>query len=157
MTNVSLGGDEASETERRAFRELVASRVVVAAAMGNEYEEGNPVEYPAAFAGVLGVGAIGETRRRAPFSNTGSHIDVVAPGVNVLSTTPLKLSPSEGRPEYDSWDGTPMATPHVAGLATLVFARYPNATAREVIRRITTRTQRVAGMQGKRFTSTAAA
>lgn len=152
VVNLSLGGVDASETERRAFQELVASRVVVVAAMGNEFEEGNPVEYPAAFDGVLGVGAVDETRRRASFSNTGAHVDVVAPGVNILSTTPLDLPPAEGSPEYDSWPGTSMATPHVTGLAALVFARRPQATAADVIRRITKRAQKVAGMKGKSFT-----
>jgi len=99
------------------------------AAMGNEYESGNPVEYPAAYNNVLAVGAIDESGIRASFSNTGHHIDVAAPGVNILSTY---LSGG-----YDFLNGTSMATPHVSGLAALLKAcnrRLSNTQIYNIIR-----------------------
>src|SRR5439155_22430778 len=86
--NLSLGGTASSNTETILFGRLQRAGVTVVAAMGNEFDQGNPTEYPAAYDGVVSVGAVGETRERAPFSNTGRHIDYVAPGANGFSTLP---------------------------------------------------------------------
>jgi hypothetical protein len=151
--NMSFGGTESSETERLALEALIDDGKVVVAAMGNEFEEGNPTEYPAAYRGVLAVGAIAETRERASFSNTGRHIDVVAPGVNILSTVPRYAFPRE-RPErnYAAWPGTSMAAPHVTGAAALVAARYPQLTVAQIIERIRATAQKLPGMRGRSFT-----
>ncbi len=119
--------------------------VVVIAAMGNEYEEGNPTEYPAAMPEVCAVGATDELDKRAAFSNTGRHIDLVAPGVAILSTTPTFRYDGDGEREYDAWDGTSMATPHVAGAAALVLAKSPGLTPAQVIKKLTSSADRVAG------------
>ena len=102
--------------------------------MGNEYEEGNPTSYPAAYPGVIAVGASDEMDRRASFSCTGSHIALVAPGERILSTTPMYPSEFASQVEYDSWPGTSMATPHVAAAAALLLAknsRMPPAQIRD--------------------------
>jgi subtilisin family serine protease len=151
VVNLSLGGEGRSQAEADVFRELVASGVVVCAAMGNEYEEGNPVEYPAAFPGVVAVGATDEAGRRAPFSNTGRHIDVVAPGVNVLSTLPTKPT-WDGEKEYAAWAGTSMATPYAAGLAALVRARHPDWSGRKVADRLRKAARKLAAMKKGSFT-----
>ena len=98
------------------FEDVIAAGVVVIAAMGNEYEEGNPTEYPAAIREVCAVGATDELDKRAPFSNTGRHIDLVAPGVDILSTTPTFNYDGDGEQEYDAWDGT-----SAGGTGTLEF------------------------------------
>jgi Subtilase family len=82
VINLSIGVGLHSETEQIVFNELADSGVTVAATMGNEYEEGNPTEYPAAYDGVMAVGAVDEVDRRESFSNTGAHIALAAPGVN---------------------------------------------------------------------------
>ena len=115
----------------------MAAGVVVIAAMGNELDEGNPTEYPAAIPEVCAVGATDELDKRAGFSNTGRHIDLMAPGVGILSTTPTFRYDGDGEIEYDSWDGTSMATPHVAGVAALVLAKSPGLTPAQVIRKLT--------------------
>lgn len=93
------------------------------------YEDGNPKEYPAAYAGVLAVGSIAENLRRSSFSNTGKHIALVAPGSNILSTVPTRGSAYRKDTGYASHSGTSMATPHVAAAAALVLARYPSRNA----------------------------
>lgn len=144
VLNLSLGGEK-DPAEIDILRDVIAAGVVVIAAMGNEYDEGNPTEYPAAIAEVCAVGATDELDKRAGFSNTGRHIDLVAPGVGILSTTPTFRYDGDGELEYDSWDGTSMATPHVAGVAALILAKSPGLTPAQVIRTLTSSADRVAG------------
>ncbi len=144
VLNLSLGGEK-DPAEIDILRDVIAAGVVVVAAMGNEYAEGNPTEYPAAMPEVCAVGATNQQDRRAWFSNTGRHIDLVAPGVAILSTTPTyKYDDPEGRRTYDVMDGTSMATPHVAAAAALVLARHPRLTPAQVVARLTRSTDRVA-------------
>ncbi len=153
VLNLSLGGTQRSETEAILFRQLDAARIVVAAAMGNAGDEGNPTMYPAAYPGVLAVGAVAESLRRASFSSTGRHIGISAPGVNVLSTLPTRPAPPyRSESEYASWSGTSMATPHVAGAAALVLARNPAWTAQQAKDRLRGTARKVAGMRGRPWT-----
>jgi subtilisin family serine protease len=144
VLNLSLGGEK-DPAEIDILDDVIAAGVVVIAAMGNEYEEGNPTEYPAAIREVCAVGATDELDKRASFSNTGRHIDLVAPGVDILSTTPTFNYDGEGEQEYDAWDGTSMATPYVAGAAALILAKWPDLTPAQVIRKLTASADRVAG------------
>jgi hypothetical protein len=144
VLNLSLGGEK-DPAEIDVLHDVMAAGVVVIAAMGNEHDEGNPTEYPAAIPEVCAVGATDELDKRAGFSNTGRHIDLMAPGVAILSTTPTFRYDGDGEMEYDSWDGTSMATPYVAGVAALVLAKWPNLTPAQVIRKLTSSADRVAG------------
>jgi serine protease len=87
IINLSFGSPGASPADLDAVQYAVQRGVFVAMSMGNAYEEGNPIEYPAAYApqvnGAMSVGAINRSRRRAYYSNTGSHIEVTAPGGDV--------------------------------------------------------------------------
>ena len=84
VINLSLGGPEPSTALRDALSYAVGKGAFVSIAMGNEYEEGNPVEYPAAYAaeidGVMSVGALGPSLTRAFYSSTGPHLEISAPG-----------------------------------------------------------------------------
>lgn len=154
VVNLSLGGTVEDTTETKLISDLIAQDdILFVAAMGNEYDEGNPSEYPASIPGVLAVGAIGPNRRRASFSNTGSHIGVVAPGVSILSTLPLKKSIVRPETEYDSWDGTSMATPFVTGAAALAVAKNPALKASKLRELLKKKAARVPAMRGKRRTN----
>ena len=152
VLNLSLGGTASSQTEAILFRRLREHDVVVVAAMGNEYQEGNPVEYPAAYDGVLAVGAVAETLRRSTFSNTGEHIGLVAPGSDVLSTLPRRRSPYRHETDYGVWSGTSMAAPHVAGAAALAVARFPAKSAAEIREHLLRAATLVPRMRGKSWT-----
>ncbi|HEV7879501.1 S8 family serine peptidase [Bradyrhizobium sp.] len=154
VINMSIGGTDRSKAEAAVFEELREAGVVVAAAMGNEFEEGNPKEYPAGYPGPLGVGAVDEFGKHASFSNTGAHIGLVAPGVNILSTVPRVKAADADRTNYDSWDGTSMATPHVAGAAALLYANRgkSKASGDAVIERLTSTARKLPGMRKKKFT-----
>ena len=147
VMNLSIGGTASSRTETLLFRRLEADGVLSVAAMGNEFLDGNPKEYPAAYKGVLAVGAVNEKRERSWFSNTWHHIDLVAPGSNILSTVPTLPSPHLNETHYAAWSGTSMATPHVTAAAALVTAQRGEANAREVRGRLVETVSRLPGMK----------
>ncbi len=152
VINLSLGGTASSRTEALLFRRLARAGITVVAAMGNEYQEGNPTEYPAAYDGVLAVGSVAENRRRSPFSNTGRHIALVAPGSHILSTVPTRASRYREETDYTSWSGTSMATPHVAATAALIAARFPGKDARQITAHLRRTATRLPAMRGQRWT-----
>jgi subtilisin family serine protease len=151
IVNLSFGGEAISETERRAIEFAVDRGVLLVAAAGNLYLDGNPVVYPAALLqpeGSSGRGGRGlvvaastPARTRASFSNTGSYVSLAAPGENVFAAL-SSLSPDDVYPRvrlpgslaglYGFGSGTSFAAPQVAGAAALVWGANPTLTAPEV-------------------------
>jgi subtilisin family serine protease len=150
IVNLSIGGTETSPIERRALRWAAALGVLVVAAAGNDYDEGNPVEYPAALLQPIGsrgqggiglsVGATSMDGTRAPFSNTGSYLSLAAPGSNVFAAESRDSDWQRAElpwqsPGYYGWaSGTSFAAPQVTGVAALVWGANPLLTARQVAR-----------------------
>jgi len=126
IISLSLGGGSFDEAEAELYRDVIARNVVVIAASGNE--SANEVGYPAAYEGVISVGATDINDQIANFSNTGQGLSISAPGVDVLSTVPGST--------YASLSGTSMATPYVAGVAALVRSANPSITAAQVGQRL---------------------
>lgn len=122
VMNLSLGAPNATYTLKQAVAHAVKSGVLVVAAMGNEATD--TPSYPAAYPGVLAVGATKADDTKAGFSNQGAHISVVAPGHRILSTVLYG--------NYEAVSGTSMAAPHVAGLAALVKSQHPDWTAARI-------------------------
>ena len=100
--------------------------VLIFAAAGNLFENGNPVTYPAAHDGVIAVAATDREDGHAWFSSAGSFVDIAAPGVSIYSPFP----PTHD--EYRSVYGTSLATPHGAGLAALVLSAAPSLSSEQV-------------------------
>jgi subtilisin family serine protease len=122
IINMSLGSNASVSVEASAVAYAISKGLVVVAAMGNDGTS-NP-SFPAAYPGVVAVGAIDSADHKASFSQTGSHIDVAAPGVDIWSTY---LNGGTAKLQ-----GTSMASPHVAGLAALIKAAKPSATGTEI-------------------------
>jgi subtilisin family serine protease len=144
VINLSVGGTQTSEIERRGIQYAFDHGALVVAAAGNEYDAGNPVEYPAALLQPVGsdgrgglglsVGASTVSGTRAFFSNTGSQLSLAAPGENVFSAVssfapttdyPRVALPGSNAGSYGFASGTSFSTPEVAGVAALVFAANP--------------------------------
>lgn len=128
------GNARYSTTIRIAFAYAYKQNRVAVASMGNEFQTGNPINYPAAFGhGIIAVGATNSSDVKATFSNTGSHIDVAAPGVSILSTFRNGINFSD--PNYAYQNGTSMAAPHVSGIASLLKG-YKSSLSNDDIERI---------------------
>jgi subtilisin family serine protease len=148
IVNLSIGGPATSQVERRAIRFAVRHGVLVVAAAGNEHDDGNAPEFPAALLQPVGshgrggiglaVGATALDGKRAFFSNTGSYLSLAAPGENVFAAESSASNwPRADRPwsspGYYGWaSGTSFSSPEVAGAAALVWAANPRLTARQV-------------------------
>ncbi|WP_372471650.1 S8 family serine peptidase [Micromonospora trifolii] len=122
----SAGGS--SPALRRAIRGAILANVVVVAAAGNRPAD-TEVGYPASEDGVLAVGGIDKSGTHAAVSVSGPEIDVVAPAVDIYSTS------IDGK--YRKGTGTSDATAIVAGAAALIRSKYPYLPAREVAHRLT--------------------
>jgi len=94
VANLSLGSPRSSDAEREAFTKAIDEGVIVVAATGNSSTAAQvaPVAFPAAYPGIVGVGAIDSSFKIASFSNQGPEVDITAPGVDVLSTLPVGSS-----------------------------------------------------------------
>ena len=125
ITNNSWGGGEKSLALRDAIAAADAAGSLFVAAAGNDGNDNDAFpSYPASYdvPNVLVVAASDQRDAKPDWSNYGrTSVDLAAPGANVYSTVP-----GGG---YDWWDGTSMATPHVAGTAALAKAAFPGATA----------------------------
>jgi subtilisin family serine protease len=141
VINLSIGGPAYPDAVELSLFNQLSAGTTICAAMGNERELGSPISYPAAIPGVIAVGATALDDRVAEFSNRGGHIAVSAPGKAIWSTLPqypgqtgfdVDFAPDgtrrPGRPisratDFDAWDGTSMAAPHVSGSVALLIAK----------------------------------
>ncbi|PCR90064.1 S8 family serine peptidase [Natrinema ejinorense] len=122
IINMSLGGGGATNLMQQACEYAQSQGSLLVAAAGNDY--GSPVSYPAAYDTVLAVSSLDEGETLSDFSNVGPKIELAAPGGDVLSTIPFD--------DYDTFGGTSMASPVVAGVAGLTLSAWPNLSNEEL-------------------------
>ena len=139
VLNLSLGGAGACDaTSQAAINTAVALGATVIVAAGNENKNVS-TSSPANCANVVTVAAVGRTGGRASYSNYGSLVDIAAPGgdqstgtTNGVLSTLNSGSDAPSSDTYAYYQGTSMATPHVAGAAALLYSLDPSITPAEV-------------------------
>ncbi|MBM3274020.1 MAG: S8 family serine peptidase, partial [Candidatus Sericytochromatia bacterium] len=142
VLNLSIGGPEPSPLLEDALGYAIAKGALVIVAAGNG--QGSPVYYPAAYPGVIAVGAVDRDDAYQTFSNVGAQMGLVAPGgtINqsrdgILSTVPTYRSElSQSGLAYSRVSGTSQASPFVAGVAALIWSREPSLTADQIRTRL---------------------
>jgi hypothetical protein len=133
VVNLSFGSNQlfASDCDDQTSTNMLFSELigllhgrgaVVVAAAGNE-GSASSLRSPACIRRALSVGGVDAEEQVAVFSNSGPHLDLVAPGVQILSSGPDGLSIRSG---------TSMSSAHVAGAAALLISARPSATADEI-------------------------
>lgn len=116
VMSLSLGTEVNHRHLHNAIKRAVNNNIVVVCAAGNMGDGDGETEekhYPGAYPEVIQTGAVDQRRKIAYFSNTNHEVDVVAPGVDILSAYPGG--------KYAKMSGTSMATPHVSGAAALII------------------------------------
>lgn len=147
VINMSLGGNILAEcpeaVDAGIFGLAVGMDIVTVVAAGNS---GAPAEwfFPANCANVITVGATGPTGARSYYSNYGHFVDVFAPGGDFDFEHPENpawpagvfslVDPAFGA--YDLFEGTSMASPHVAGIVSLMLALEPGLAFDDVLQRL---------------------
>jgi subtilisin family serine protease len=144
VINCSFGSTALGDAPPIVIEEAIARLspgTVLVAAVGNAGH--SRVNWPAAFNGVVAVGAVGmpedcEDWQQTDFSNHGLWVDMCAPGVDIASTF-LDL-PKEGFAGYATWTGTSMAAPAVTGAIAAIASRPGMDVAQAVAQLLTGRT-----------------
>ncbi|MBN1937198.1 MAG: S8 family serine peptidase [Anaerolineae bacterium] len=123
VINLSLGSASGAQVMEDAVNYATGHGALVVAAAGNN---SSSVYYPGAYPAALAVAATDSNDQHASYSNSGPEVDIAAPGSGIYSTCTLAYYP------YCYKSGTSMATPHVAGLAALLWSQHYTYTVGQV-------------------------
>ena len=110
VINMSYGSTQRCTTEADAIQRAVRAGIVPVAASGNEFDQGNPAEFPAMLPHVLTVAALADDDRPTFFSSESAAVDVSAPGLNVLTAVPARRARTS-TPTARSTASRPSAAP----------------------------------------------
>ncbi|MFL6053414.1 MAG: S8 family serine peptidase [Actinoallomurus sp.] len=129
VISMSLGGGKlfynGNPLEEAAIKYALGKGVVLVASSGNDGATGNRRNYPAAYPGVIAVGAVDRAFKPAKFTNRHTYVSVAAPGVEIVSADVSGHG-------YVLGTGTSSSAALVAGMSALLKARYPHLTPDEV-------------------------
>lgn len=127
VINISLAGRGESTEEAEAVEYAVAKGKLVFAGVGNSGAKGNPVLYPAAHPGAVGVAAVDQGIKATPESERGPQVDLAAPGDDIVATCKGGTGLCRGH-------GTSAATALTSASAALLWSAHPDWTANQVLR-----------------------
>jgi serine protease len=129
-----------SAAERAAVAYALSRNVVLVAPAGDDGQGPGIVNYPAAYPGVIAVGAVGRNGQLASFSSRRPYVSLTAPGAGLVAA-----APSGG---YATISTTSAASGMVAGTAALLLARFPQLTVAQVTQALTESTAATAAGAG---------
>lgn len=159
----SEGEDPTEQTQNKALKDIIAyaesKEVLFITAAGNGHSgkgydndtDSRPA-YPASysFSNIISVAAIDSNDQLGAFSNWGKKtVHIAAPGVKVYSTIVGGKYSDSVIPFLAKWEGTSMATPHVAGAAALYWSAHPEKSAAEVKAAILDSATKIPALQNK--------
>ncbi len=132
--NLSLGGGSFTSTcdsnpLKPAIDNLRSAKIATVISSGND-GFGNAVNAPGCISTAITVGATDDNDTVATFSNSSTVVDLFAPGVSIDSSVPTGTGP--GGTDFDNFDGTSMAAPHVAGAWAIARQVSPTSTVTQV-------------------------
>jgi serine protease len=145
VINMSLGGTASNDVLRQAVEDADKAGVIVVAAAGNSNTD-RP-HYPSGYPTVISVSAVGPEGRRAPYSNFGSSVDIAAPGGDTSTHGDAGGVWQEACPAargrsgcgYYPFQGTSMASPHVAGVVAVLLGEGLEHNRASVMEALSTR------------------
>lgn len=117
-----------SAAERTAIAYAVRHDVVLVAPAGDNGQAGDAPNYPAAYRGVIAVGAFGRNFVKARYSSHRKYVTLTAAGIGVTAAAPVG---------YQTMNSTWAASAIVAGVASLIRSQFPNLTASQVLKAMT--------------------
>ncbi|MFE7114494.1 type VII secretion-associated serine protease mycosin [Streptomyces sp. NPDC057654] len=127
VINISLASEEVTPDLGEAVKYAKAKGKLIFAGVGNSGQKDNPVMYPAATPGVVGVGAVDKNLRITAESERGPQVDLVAPGDEIVQGC-------DGGTEVCTGHGTSASTALVSASAALIWAKHPDWTANQITR-----------------------
>ncbi|MGA5700652.1 type VII secretion-associated serine protease mycosin [Peterkaempfera bronchialis] len=127
ILNMSVGSGESDAELQKAVDYAMSKGKLLVAAVGNNGDSGNPVIYPAALPGVVGVSAVDQKTQVTGESEHGPQVALAAPGTDMFHAC-------TGPSGYCKSHGTSDATALVSASAALVWAKHPEWTANQVLR-----------------------
>ncbi len=119
VINMSFGMSQNSRALKEAVQEAQKAGIILVAAAGNHGTEADKADYPAAYGGVIAVGASDGNNQMTEFTSHGKELDVLAPGEKVWTYSSLA--------GYTAVDGTSIAAAHVTGAVAQLLEKYPEA------------------------------
>ncbi|MEV0166329.1 S8 family serine peptidase [Nonomuraea fuscirosea] len=132
VISMSLGGGsgawEGYAAEEEAVQHAISKGAVLVASSGNDGATANRKNFPAAYPGVIAVGAVDRRMKVARFSNKQDYVSVVAPGTQIVT--------ADAGTSYVVGDGTSSAAAMVAGIAALIRSAHPDMSPYHVRRAI---------------------
>jgi len=143
VINLSLGSDKESKTLEQAINYAWSKGAVIVCAAGNA---GNSFRtYPAYYTNCIATAATDKNDQKPSWSSYGLWVDVAAPGNEIISTLPNHQYKMGQSLNYGYGSGTSMATPHVSGLAGLLFGSDATLTNNDVRKLIEENTDQISG------------
>jgi type VII secretion-associated serine protease mycosin len=126
MSAISYRDDPALQ---QAVRRAQEHGALIVAAVGDDADDGSPTPYPAAYSGVLGVGALSRDGSVVPSSQAGRYVDLVAPGDDIVTT--------QRASGLTTVEGTAYAAGFVSAIAALTWSAHPDLNVEQLAHRLT--------------------